>query len=175
MKSKKLAVVVVGILGLVFGLSLDARGGGSLGLAPCHTDTASGPVMTGTGAVTITNQTAGSRGDVSATLRLEWRNASGDQAGFFRVHVKDVDLITPEDVLCAVIAAPVPGFATLESKILNTFGIDPTKKLKITDAHSTSNVKSISAQSLGPVPGTVSPGSPAGESSSIADLKLFVQ
>lgn len=154
MKHRKIFLTLVGVVGVLLGLSSDAWAPGDGGVPPCLVDSPSGTAMNGTAAVTVTNQ-VGNTGNVGATLRLQWQ---GNEK-FFRVHLPGALILTAEQLLCDILTAgPVDHDGRT---IFAAFGISTSRQLKITN-------RSISGSGFDAIP--------LGDASSgLADITLYVQ
>jgi len=101
-KLKLGTIASVGILGMLVFASY-AQAGGTQTPAACQVSTNNalgGANILGTVALTAYN-VAGSQGNLDAIFRLRY----GSKEGIFRVHLDGAALVSPEDVLCQLLAA----------------------------------------------------------------------
>jgi hypothetical protein len=159
------STILIGVAIGFLGLSLEAWAGGNAPPPSCQVDRQPGgsKVIAGTATMTVYNYD-GSAGDVDALLRLEYL-ASGAQDDF-RAHVF-TNVLSGEDLICQILAVN-PTNSTGHT-IKQAFGIPDRKSLVITGPpqNPETSVRNLGFGSV--------PGGPTGDSSGIADVRIFVK
>jgi hypothetical protein len=126
MRSNKAILVTFSFLITLWAVCPLAWGAGGGPVAPCEKDPAErtnwpGITLRGVASVLVTN-VRDRLGDMDVIVRLR----RGDKEEFFRIHLFDVDLLSPAHVACAILDAKPKSQGDPGQTIEQVFSISPT-------------------------------------------------